>query len=638
MGILLSCQNLSKSFGGARPLFENLSFGLFEGERTGLIGPNGTGKSTLLKILAGEEKPDEGVLALRKGLRVGYLPQQDPTYAHDSATAGASGSAKATPDRSAGKPSSFTVREALAKGLEGLGLEDWEVELRVETNLEDAGLVNLDQEVSKLSGGWRKRLAILTQVAREPDLLLLDEPTNHLDMEGVLWLERFMENLNFAFLVVTHDRRFLERVSNRVIELNKRYPEGFFANNGNYTQFLEKREDLFNSQERHEDTAANLVRREIEWLRRGPKARQTKQQARIDRAGELMGELDELRFRNSQGKSVDIDFTGSERQTRRLVAASKVVKTLSGRKLFGPLDLLLTPGDKLGLLGENGSGKSTLLKLLAGELQPDSGTVKQAEKLRVVTFDQHRDQLDLKQTLRLALCEKGDYVFFKEKPIHVASWATRFLFNADQLDRPLSRFSGGEQSRVLIARLMLKPADLLLLDEPTNDLDIPSLEVLEQSLEEFPGALVLVTHDRYLLDRVSRQILALDGKGHAGFFADLSQWEAWRANASSALTQPKPASRPEASTQVGKSKSAQVEKPRKALSSKEQRELKEMDDAIHAAEAHLKAAKAQLEDPKIATDVSKLLEAQKRVDAEQAKVDALFKRWEELEAKQNASV
>ncbi|HJT25578.1 MAG TPA: ABC-F family ATP-binding cassette domain-containing protein, partial [bacterium] len=468
----------------------------------------------------------------------------------------------------------------------------------------------------------RKRLSILIQVLREPDLLLLDEPTNHLDLEGVLWLENFMADLKFAFLVVTHDRRFLERVSNRIIELNKRYPEGFFANNGNYSQFLEKREDLFSTQLKHEDTAANQVRREIEWLRRGPKARTTKQQARIDRAGELMGELDDLKWRNAQGKSVDIDFTGSDRQTRRLVAASKVVKALSGRKLFGPLDLLLTPGDKLGLLGENGSGKSTLLKILAGETQPDSGSLKQAEQLRVVTFDQHRDQLDLSQTLRQALCEKGDYVFFREKPIHVASWATRFLFNADQLDRPLSRFSGGEQSRVLIARLMLKPADLLLLDEPTNDLDIPSLEVLEQSLAEFPGALVLVTHDRYLLDRVSRQILALDGKGNAEYFADLSQWEAKREERAQAPVKAEPV------------KPAAVSvKPKKALSSKEERELKEMESAIHTAEEGLKAAKAQLEDPKVGTDVGELLKRQKAVDDEKAKVEALYRRWEELEAK-----
>ena len=460
---------------------------------------------------------------------------------------------------------------------------------------------------------------------REPDLLLLDEPTNHLDLEGVLWLEDFMENLAFSFMVVTHDRRFLERVSNRVIELNKQYPEGYFGNEGNYSQFLEKREELFNSQARRESTVANQVRREIEWLRRGPKARQTKQQARIDRAGELMGELSELEYRNSQGRSVDIDFSGSNRQTQRLVAAEKITKTLGGRKLFGPLDLLLTPGDKLGLLGENGSGKSTLLKILAGEIKPDTGNLKQADKLRVVTFDQHRGQLNLDQSLRQALCEKGDYVTYKESQIHVASWASRFLFTKIQLDQSLKQMSGGEQSRVLIARLMLKPADLLLLDEPTNDLDIPSLEVLEQSLAEFPGALVLVTHDRYLLDRVSRQILALDGKGHAGFFADLSQWEDYRAQ--------------EREKEKTKGKQAEPakpivqEKPKKALSTKEVREIKDMDAVIHEAEEKLKTAKALLEDPAVASDVAQLQERQRLVETEQAKLDALYQRWEELEAK-----
>jgi ATP-binding cassette subfamily F protein uup len=604
LGILLSCQNLSKSF-GARPLFENLSFGLFEGERTGLIGPNGTGKSTLIKILAGLDKPDSGIISARKGLRVGYLAQQD---------------------RFEDLKEDLDVRTALVRGLDGLGLEDYEIDIKADAGLDDAGFSNPGQKVSKLSGGWRKRLAILKQVLREPDLLLLDEPTNHLDMEGVLWLESFMETLNFSFLVVTHDRRFLEQVSNRVIELNKGYPEGYFSNEGNYSQFLEKRDNLFNSQAQREDTVANLVRREIEWLRRGPKARQTKQQARIDRAGELMGELGELKYRNSQGKNVDIDFSGSERQTKRLVAVDKAVKSLGGRKLFGPLDLLLTPGDKLGLLGENGSGKSTLLKMLAGEIQPDSGTVKQADRLRVVTFDQHRDQLDLNQTLRKALCDTGDYVSYKESRIHVASWATRFLFDKDQLDRPLSRFSGGEQSRVLIARLMLRPADLLLLDEPTNDLDIPSLEVLEQSLAEFPGALVLVTHDRYLLDRVSRQILALDGKGNAGFFADLSQWEDFRA-------QERARGKNEKAMATPSGKPASSKAVPKALSAEEIKELKDMEMAVHAAEEKLKAAKAKLEDPDIASDVHKLRQQQKKADAEQARLDSLFKRWEELEAK-----
>jgi ATP-binding cassette subfamily F protein uup len=506
MGIFLSCQGLTKSF-GVRPLFENLSLGLFEGERTGLIGPNGAGKSTLLKILAGVETADEGKLAPRRGLRVGYLAQQDRFELADEG---------------------WTVRDELTASLQGLNLEDYEIDMRVEAGIEQAGFANADQLVSKLSGGWRKRLAILAQVVREPDLLLLDEPTNHLDLDGVLWLEKFLGSLRFAFLTVTHDRRFLERVCNRIIELNKRYEGGHFSSAGNYSDFLEKRAALFSAQETLADTMANTVKGEIAWLRKGPKARSTKQQARIDRAGEMIGELAELKYRNAQGRGADIDFTGSERQSKSLVRLLKVEKSMGGRKLFGPLDLQLGPGDRLGLLGENGSGKSTLLKMLTGQLSPDAGEVRQADKLEVVTFDQHREQLDMTMSLKQALCGNGEHVDYKGSRIHVYGWATRFLFRNEQLDYPLSRLSGGEQSRVLIARLMLKHADILLLDEPTNDLDLQSLEILESSMMEFPGALVLVTHDRYLLDRVSKEILALDGKGGSNYFADLSQWEDWK--------------------------------------------------------------------------------------------------------------
>lgn len=263
MGILLSCRNLSKHF-GPRPLFEGLSFGLFEGERTGLIGPNGAGKSTLLKILAGLEEPDAGGdLSIRRGLRVHYLAQRD--FFTDA-------------------EEGITVQDELVRSLQGLNLEDYEIDIRVEAALEDSGF-NPTQQVRRLSGGWRKRLAILSQVLRDPDLLLLDEPTNHLDLEGVLWLERFLSGLQFSFLVVTHDRRFLESVTNRVIELNRRYKDGHFSSQGNYSDFIEAREAHFTAQEAREDSARNIVRREIEWLRRGPKARTTKQKARIDRAG-----------------------------------------------------------------------------------------------------------------------------------------------------------------------------------------------------------------------------------------------------------------------------------------------------------------------------------------------------------------
>jgi ATP-binding cassette subfamily F protein uup len=596
VAILLSCQNLTKSF-GIRPLFEGLSFGLFEGERTGLIGPNGAGKSTLLKILAGLESVDEGKIAARRGLRVGYVAQQDRFEAVGDG---------------------WTVRDELSRALQGLALEDWEIDMRVESGMERSGFVDPDQHVDKLSGGWRKRLAILSQVLREPDLLLLDEPTNHLDLEGVLWLERFMSGLDFAFLTITHDRSFLERVCNRVVELNKRYEDGHFSSQGNYSDFLEKREELFSHQATLQQTMQNTVKGEIAWLRKGPKARTTKQQARIDRAGEMISDLAELKFRNAQVRATEIDFDATERKSKSLVRCLGVEKSMGGRKLFGPLDLMLSPGDKMGLLGENGSGKSTLLKMLAGSLVPDKGTIRRADHLKVVTFDQHREQLDMTKTLKRSLCEVGEHVEFKGSRIHVYGWAERFLFRTEQLEYPMSRLSGGEQARVLIARLMLRPADILLLDEPTNDLDLQSLEVLENSMMEFPGALVLVTHDRYLLERVSQRILALDGKGNANFYAELSQWEAAR----------------EESDSLGVSHPVADAAPAKReLSPKEVKELQKMEASIKAAENEVAMARAALEDPAVATDAPELIKRQVRLDEARQSVETLFQRWNELEAR-----
>jgi len=595
MAILLSCQDLTKSF-GPRPLFEGLSFGLSEGERTGLIGPNGAGKSTLLKILAGLETPDGGTVTPRRGLRLGYLAQQD---------------------RFEGAPPGWTVRDELLRNLDGLGLEEHEKELRADGELAAAGFADPAQEVNALSGGWRKRLAILAQSARRPDLLLLDEPTNHLDIEGVLWLEGFIDTFRFPFLVVTHDRHFLERVTNRVIELNRRYPEGHFSSAGNYSRFLENREAFFDAQASREDSVRNIVRGEIAWLRRGARARATKQKARIDRAGRLIEELSELESHNAQGRTAAIDFTAGDRQANRLVHAVKIEKSLGGRRLFGPLDLTLGPGEKLGLLGGNGSGKTTLLRLLAGDLRPDAGTLKHAEGLRVAVFDQHRDALDLDMPLKRALCGNGEHVLYKGANIHVQAWARRFLFRAEQLEMPLRLLSGGERARVLIAGFMLRPADLLLLDEPTNDLDLQSLEVLENSMAEFPGALVLVTHDRYLLERVSRRILALDGSGGTGFFADLSQWEAWIA-------------------ERGRQKAAAAPAPAAAAgpSAKESRELKaairKLESEMQTAEKQADKARRALEDPAVAADAAELAVRQEKLEECRARVDALFERWSAL--------
>ena len=594
LSILISCRDLSKRF-GVRPLFEGLTFGLDEGERIGLIGPNGAGKSSLLKILAGLEAPDEGALARRRGLKVGYLSQQLGLEEADE-----------------GLP----VREVLERALEGLGLPGHAARLRMTDALSLAGFGDPEQGVGTLSGGRRRRLAVLAQALREPDLLLLDEPTNHLDLDGVLWLERFLSGLKGSFLVVTHDRAFLERVANRVIELDASYPGGHFSCAGRYSDFLEQREALLDAQRSREESLRNTVRREIEWLRRGAKARATKQQARIDRAGELVEELGELEFRNSRDRAARIDFADGERRTRRLVDLLKAAKSMGGRRLFGPLDLSLGPGDKLGLIGDNGSGKSTLLKVLAGELPLDAGVRRRAEGLRVVTFDQHRDQLDLSMSLRKALCETGDHVYFKGRPVHVFSWADRFLFRKEQLEMPVGALSGGEQARVLIARLMTRAADLLLLDEPTNDLDIHTLEVLEGAMLDFPGALVLVTHDRYLLERVCGRLLALDGLGGSAFLPDLSCWEAWkeRTSAASRLSPAEPASGA-------------------GLSRQENKELRNMERSIRRTEEEAEEALAALHEPEVAADAAELLKRQEALDAARRRVEALYERWQELESR-----
>ncbi|MFH2203422.1 MAG: ABC-F family ATP-binding cassette domain-containing protein [Elusimicrobiota bacterium] len=599
--ILISIQGIAKSL-SMRPLFQDLSFGLFAGERTGLIGPNGTGKSTLLRILAQSEQPDEGEIVRRRGLKVAYLAQQDRTEdAHN--------------DR--------TVREELLHSLKNEDLAGYERETRADAGLADAGFTQPDQLVSKLSGGWRKRLAILAQIVKQPELLLLDEPTNHLDLEGVLWLETLLRGLSFSFLVVTHDRRFLELVSNRIIELSPRYKEGHFSIDGNYSTFLQKRAQHLSHQSAKEASMRNLVRREIEWLKRGAKARSTKQQARIQRAGEMINELGELKYRNDQDRRTTIDFSGSERKTKRFAQFKSVSKSLGGRPLFTGLDLELGPGDKLGLLGANGSGKSTLLKVLSGKLEPDSGTVKHADQLRLQTFDQHREQLDLELPLRKALCENGEHVYYRDSKIHVAGWASRFLFDKSKLNFPLKRLSGGEQSRVLIARLMLRPADILLLDEPTNDLDIPSLEVLEASLLDFPGALILVTHDRFLLDRVSNRILALDGAGGYSYYADLYQWELQTAERAAA----------QRARQRAGNDSAESKKPASTLTHAERKELNKMEGRIEKAEALLAAARNALMDPKVATDVAELQKRHRAAEAAQAEVDRLMARWEELQSR-----
>ncbi|MCU0563578.1 MAG: ABC-F family ATP-binding cassette domain-containing protein [Desulfobacterales bacterium] len=588
--IFVQCSAIAKSY-TIQPLFTALTLGVCAGERTGLIGPNGSGKSTLLKILAGLEEPDEGDVTRKRDLRLVYLPQTDEFAA------------------------GHTVEQALAAAMEGVadGLQ------RLRETAQRLGFNRLDQPVDALSGGRRKRLAIARALVRQPDLLLLDEPTNHLDLEGILWLEELLREAPFSFVLVSHDRYFLSRVTNRIVELNRLYPGGCLRVEGNYPAFLERRADFIQAQNRQEAVLSNKVRREIEWLRRGPKARTTKAKYRVDSALELQDELGAVRARNALERRAQIEFDATGRRTRRLLHASGVALTRGARQLFAGIELTLSPGTCLGILGPNGSGKSSLLQLLSGELEPDAGTIERADGVQVVVFDQKREQLDPGQTLKEALCPAGDSVVFQGRQLHVVSWAKRFLFAPGQLPLPVGRLSGGEQSRLLIARLMLRPADILLLDEPTNDIDIPTLEMLEESLMEFRGATVLITHDRLLLDNLSDRLLCLDGNGRAEFFADHDQWLAARAEQVAQEGLEKKTAGPEKA------------KPRR-LPYKEQTELNRMEAAIEKAEAAAERVRRELEDPAIATDAAKLGELYARLEEAQAKVAALYDRWDELEA------
>jgi ATP-binding cassette subfamily F protein uup len=596
MSVLLSGQGLTKSY-AHRPLFAGLSVDLRAGEKVGLIGPNGAGKSTLLKVLAGVEVADDGERTVRRGARVGYLPQDDVF------------------------PPGLTAREVLLAALGADPLEEHERETRAATALTQVGFADPDRPADSLSGGWRKRLAFARELARKPDLLLLDEPTNHLDLPGVVWLERLLRAASFGYLVATHDRAFLRAVADEVIEVNRVFPGGAFRAAGGYDGFVDKKAAFLGAQEQQRAAVANQVRRETEWLGRKAAARTRKASSRIEAAHDRRAELAELNYRTAAAGAAGIDFAGTGRQTRKLLAADGIAKSLGGRPLFAGLDLTLSPGMTVGLLGANGSGKSTLLKVLAGLLPPDAGTVTRADGLRVEVFEQGRASLDQKSTLRRAIAPTGDTVTFRGQPLHVAGWARRFLFHPDQLDLELSALSGGEQARVRVAQLMLRPADLLLLDEPTNDLDIPALEVLEESLAEFPGAVVLVSHDRVLMDRLCTEVVGLDGRGRSATYATVGQWLAAHEQATApAKPDPRPA------------KPAPVTQPKaKKLSFKEQREWDGMEAAILAAEEAVAAGHAAVE--RSATDHVALAAACRRLEEAQTAVDRLYARWQELDAR-----
>ena len=604
---ILNAQGVSKRF-GAVPLFADLSFVVSDGDRIGLIGPNGAGKSTLLKVLAGEEDPDSGEVATRKRARVGYVLQES------SFAAG------------------LSVRQVLEQALVRANVADAEHEGRLREMTGRMGFADTAAEAATLSGGWRKRLAIAEAMVTGPDVLLLDEPTNHLDLAGIAWLEETLASAPFACVIVSHDRYFLEAVATEIVELSRVYADGLLRVKGAYTKFLEGRAQYLEAQNKLQDALKNRVKIETEWLRRGPKARTTKSKARIDSANDLIGQLKDVNQR-TQTSSAGIDFSATDRQTKRLVEFDHVGCVLGGeggqtaRTIVRDLSFLITNGVRVGLVGPNGAGKTTILRMLTEELAPTTGEIRKAAFLKTVYFSQTRE-LDEDVTLRRALAPDSDSVLYQGRVVHVASYAAKFLFTSEQLNQPVERLSGGERARVLIAKLMLEPADLLLLDEPTNDLDIQTLEILEESLLEYTGALVLVTHDRFMLDRVSTVVLGLDGNGGAEQFADYAQWEQWARSGGA-----DGASKPESISGPAPVASASSGSGKKKLGYLEAREYAEIEVRVEAAEERLNAARDVLDDPSVATNAGALTKALHEMEQAQAECDGLYERWAELTEK-----
>ena len=620
MAILVSAQELEAGF-GARPLFSGVSFTLADGERVGLIGPNGAGKSTLLRILAGTATADQGVVSRRRGLRVGHL-EQVPRLSGDD-----------------------TVEQVIQ---EGVAPDDWErlgdaqavmAKLSLAGHGRGAGITP-STPVGSLSGGWKKRVALARELVRRPDLLLLDEPTNHLDVESIEWVEELLAGARFATVTVTHDRLFLQRVANRILELDRRNAGGLLSVAGDYATYLKVKDETMHAQERREVVLRNTLRRETEWLQRGAAARTTKQQARIQRAGALGAEVSELGTRNQQ-RGVALDFEAQERRPRRLIEARAISKSYDGRTIFRGVDVRLGPGVRLGLLGANGCGKSTLIRVLLGEEAATEGTVLRADALQVAYFAQNRDALDPERSLADTVCPDGDFVLYRGTRVHVRGYLERFLFSSEQADVAVGKLSGGEQSRLLLAQLMLQPAQVLVLDEPTNDLDMATLAVLEEALTGFSGAVLLVSHDRYFLDQVATTILAFGSAGQEPGdgepqtvmpFASLEQWEAWRADRQAA------SSARGAGGRGASSVAAAIEAPAKRrLGYLEQREYEGIEKTISKAEAALQSAITDSERPESASDAARLIALLGQVEERRAELDRLYVRWAELEAKRDGT-
>ena len=626
---LLTFDRLELAY-GHWPLLDGASLVIEAGERIGLIGRNGTGKSSLLKILAGINPPDAGDVWRKPALKLAYVPQEPQFQAgHTVFEAVAEGVGEAQRLLAEYHDAAHRVAEGDMEAFEDLERlsheleihDAWRLNSRVEETLQRLDL-NADLAVDTLSGGQKKRVALARALVTDPELLLLDEPTNHLDFSAIEWLESLLNDFRGALLFITHDRRFLDNVANRIIELDRGQLREY---QGNFSAYRAKKAEQLEIEAVHNRKFDKFWRQEEIWIRKGVQARRCRDEGRVRRLEALRLTREARMGRTGQ---VGFQIDSGDRSGKVVAELEHVTYGYGDRVLIRDFTTTVLRGDKLGLLGPNGAGKTTLIRLILGDLKPQSGTIKQGTKLEVAYFDQFRNQLNDEATLIDTISPGSDYVEIGGQKKHVISYLEDFLFPAERSRAKVSALSGGERNRLLLARLFARPANLLVLDEPTNDLDIDTLELLEQLLQEYSGTVLIVSHDRTFLDNVVTQSIVFEGDGKlteiVGGYAD---WLAWRQRVMPEIER---ASAPRASTQTATTKPAS----RNKLSYKEARELEALPVTIQALETEQAQIAAQLADPALYQSGSmNPAELNARGEAIEAELLDALARWEALEAK-----
>ena len=625
---LITLENISKSY-SEKKLVENISLGINDKEKIGLIGVNGTGKSTLLKIIAGAEIPDDGTITKANKVRIEYLPQ-NPYYDEDATVLeqvfkGTCEEMKIIGDYQdildkINKSYDEKLNEKLLNLQEKMdALNLWDLESSAKTVLTKLGIKDFNQKVKELSGGQRKRVSLASALITPCELLILDEPTNHLDNDTIDWLESYLNSFKGSILMITHDRYFLDRVTNRILELDKGV---LYSYEGNYSVFLEKKMNRLQLAESMEAKRQNLLRKELAWVRRGAKARTTKQKARLQR-------FDELSNKNDYTPEDKLEISvGSSRLGKKIIEIENLSKSFDGRTFIDNLDYTLARTDRIGIVGRNGLGKSTLIRLLNGELKPDSGTISIGETVKIGCFNQDTSKMHPDMRAIDYIKEESDYITTADgHKITASQMCEKFLFNGTLQYTHIKNLSGGEKRRLQLLRVLMMAPNVLLLDEPTNDLDIDTLSRLEDYLDDFNGVLICVSHDRYFLDRVCNKIFAYEGRGKINIYTgNYSDYLDYREQENIEFEEFEDKVKEEKPKAPKKEKPKAKNKPK--FSYNEQREFDTIDEDIEKLED--KIASLEEDTSKYATDFTKLQEIMDEKTKLENELQVKYERWEYL--------